>query len=319
MIIGIFICMSIGIVSLVGCSLLDLPGAASFAIFFGLVFGNISPDTVRQYKQGIAYCEKVFLPISIILMGFAMQLETLKSIGKIGTVSVTTSIFSALLSMILLYILNNKNRVILLLGIGNAICGSSAIAATAQILRSSEEDTGLSMAVVNLLGVFGILIIPAICYALGFTAETSGIMIGSSLQAVGQVSAASFTMGATHGEVATVVKMARILFLGPVIMLFILFLSTEKNKNGSSMFIPGFIIGFFMTFLFGSLFELPLSLLNLISLVEKVLLISAMTAIGCKINLISMIKNSSKTLLWGLGIWLIQLISLTLVLSSMND
>ena len=205
------------------------------------------------------------------------------------------------------------------MGIGNAICGSSAIAATAQILRSSEEDTGLSMAVVNLLGVFGILIIPAICYALGFTAETSGIMIGSSLQAVGQVSAASFTMGATHGEVATVVKMARILFLGPVIMLFILVLSTEKKKNGSSMFIPGFIIGFFMTFLFGSLFELPLNLLNLFSLVEKVLLISAMAAIGCKINLISMIKNSSKTLLWGSGIWLIQLISLTLVLSSVTD
>lgn len=314
MLAGVFICVSIGVLSWAGCSLLGIPGAATFAIFFGLILGNISPYTIKQYRSGITYCEKVLLPLSIILMGFSMKIGTLTSIGKSGLISIAASILTALLVMNLLYIFNKKNQIILLLGIGNAICGSSAIAASSPVLKSSEAETGLSIAVINLLGVCGIILMPALCHALNFTEETSGLLIGSSLQAVGQVSAAGHTVGAVSGEVATVIKMARILFLGPVILLFILFFSKPEKNNNLFTYIPAFIVGFFITFILGNLLSIPTKVSSAIRILEANLLVSAMAAIGCKINVKSLMNKSSMALLWGFVIWLFQIIVLVGVL-----
>lgn len=311
---GVFICVCIGVLSWAGCSLLGIPGAATFAIFFGLILGNVSPYTIKQYKPGITYCEKVLLPLSIVLMGFSMEIGTLTSIGKTGSIAISASIFTALFAMTLLYLFNKRNQIILLLGVGNAICGSSAIAASSPVLKSNEAETGLSIAVVNLLGVIGIALMPALCHIFNFTEETSGILIGSSLQAVGQVSAAGYTVGAVSGEVATVIKMARILFLGPVILLLILFFSKPEKKNGLFTYIPAFIVGFFITFLLSNFLSLPTNVKSIIRIFEVNLLVSAMVAIGCKINVKALISQSSKALFWGLVIWLFQMIILVIVL-----
>ena len=87
-----------------------------------------------------------------------------------------------------------------------------------------------------------------------------------------------------------------------------------EKSNGLFTYIPAFIVGFFLTFLLSNFLSLPANIKSIIHTFEVSLLVSAMVAIGCKINVKALISQSSKALLWGLLIWLLQLIILMSVL-----
>ena len=110
-----------------------------------------------------------------------------------------------------LYCIFNNKKTSLLLGVGNAVCGSSAIAAVSPVIKAEESDTGISIGVVNFLGTIGIFILPALAIkVLHFADLQASTLIGGSLQAVGQVVAAGFSVSDNVGEIATIIKMARI-------------------------------------------------------------------------------------------------------------
>lgn len=103
-------------------------------------------------------------------------------------------------------------KVALLLGIGNGFCGSSAIGATEHIIGVEKKDAGLSIAVVNFLGTVGMFLLPIVgTLFLKFDHLNSGLLIGNTLQAVGNVAAAGFSVSPLSGQTAMIVKMARIL------------------------------------------------------------------------------------------------------------
>lgn len=276
-------------------------GSVTIAILLGILVGNITPN-VSDYRNGMLFAEKRILPVAIALLGVELQLATLAELGPFAAIVIFGSIGTALLVSIRVgKMFGYTRRFSILMGAGNGICGSSAVAATGIALNSDEKDTGLAISVVNLLGTLGIFLLPTIVQLLGFETTESGLLIGGTLQAVGQVVAAGFALGDDVGSVATVVKMGRVLMLGPVVIL--LFTLMNRRQSGgntpSPISIPWFIVGFAVLSVISSIGLFSNEMIDFIKVGGKYLLVIAMAGVGMRIHFLTLYRAGPKAFLFG--------------------
>tara|TARA_R110002096_G_scaffold92144_10_gene208364 strand:+ start:12710 stop:13699 length:990 start_codon:yes stop_codon:yes gene_type:complete len=309
---GVVLCSLVGFVALRSSAYIPL-GAITLAIILGIIVGN-SLSISDHFKSGINYSEKYLLSIAIALLGVQLNFSILQELGYttilmiVFTMGVT--IFS---SLIFAKWCGFDNRFALLLGLGNGICGSSAIAATKDIVGANDEQVGLSIAIVNFLGTIGIFLLPFIShYLLNLSDLNAGVLIGNTLQAVGQVLAAGFSVSQPTGEAATIVKMVRILLLAPVILTLIFVFSRVNMKTNEDIKIayriPLFVIGFFSFSLIQTFGLLNQEQVNVVSKMSYYALIVAMSGIGLKIAFDGIVKNGKKALLVASMIFGLQII-----------
>src|SRR6185436_16592461 len=102
---------------------------------------------------------------------------------------------------------------------GTSICGASAIIGANAVTRAADEDVSYSVATVTVMGLVSMVIYPHLSAWLRLSAPDYGIWVGSSIHEVAQVVAAGFQRGAAAGQVATVVKLTRVLLLAPGLLL----------------------------------------------------------------------------------------------------
>ena len=137
-------------------------GGIPLAIILGLIIGNLK-KTPPFCCSGILFAEKKLLNLAIILLGLEFNLEHLDHLNN----GLIFSIFFLVLATILVSILIGKaikisNSLSLLLGIGNAICGASAIAATSHLITQKKEEIVVAIGVINILGLLGLFILPQV-------------------------------------------------------------------------------------------------------------------------------------------------------------
>ena len=290
-------------------------GEVTIAILLGVLAGNLLPD-MQLYTPGVLAAEKRLLPVAIALLGVELQLATLVQLGPVAALIIAATITTSIVvSLQLARLFGYSRNFALLMGAGNGVCGSSAVAATGIAIGAREEETGISISIVNLLGTIGIFVVPALASLLALPQTESGIMVGSTLQAVGQVVAAGFSVGDGAGSVAIVVKMGRVLMLGPVVILIAAYIrrgiSTEVK---APIQVPRFIIGFFILSVLASLSILPADWIAPIRLAGKLLLIVAMAGIGMRIQIRTLFRSGPAALLYGALIWLAQIVVVTVLL-----
>ncbi len=310
---GIGLCILIAITAFLLSPAIPI-GSVTIAIVLGIFIRNLLKPAAK-FDRGIAFSEKHILSFAIALMGINLNYRILSQLGLKTLFLILASITLTLTVSILLGRLFHLNkRFSLLLGIGNAICGSSAIAATKEIVGANEEEAGLSIAIVNFLGTLGIFALPFIgSVVLNFSDANSGILIGNTLQAVGQVVAAGFSLGELSGQTATIVKMTRILMLTPLILILI-FSFAGKAVGGAGkgtskkLSVPVFVVGFVLFSLIPAFRLLPESAIQIISNMSKYALLLAMAGIGLKITFRSLVQDGKNALLLGTVIFMIQII-----------
>ena len=285
-------------------------GVAAIAIILGIVIGNTLKFS-DKYNAGITYAEKTLLSFAIALMGINLDFSILAQLGMKTLVLIILSMILTIFSAVFIgkfYGIDKKLS--LLLGIGNGVCGSSAISASAPIIKSKNSFIGLSVAIVNLLGTIGIFLVPFIALSFGLSDIDAGILIGNTLQAVGQVTAGGFSISSDAGVSATTVKMGRVLLLTPLVLILIYI----YNKNGSSSTssqkakIPTFIIFFIIFSLISSFSLVGEDIKNIISNISHYTLIIAMSAIGLKIHFNSVKGDGKVALKIASLVFLIQII-----------
>jgi uncharacterized integral membrane protein (TIGR00698 family) len=216
-------------------------------------------------------------------------------------------------SALLAKMLKWKLSLALLLGIGNGVCGSSAIAATEHIIGADKEDVGLAVAVVNFLGTIGMLFLPLLgTMILKLTDIRAGILIGNTLQAVGQVTAGGFAISNIAGQTATVVKMGRILMLTPLIFILLGIFSQKASQSQQNakkaQRVPLFILGFILFSIISTFHILPENVLKALSAISHSALLVAMAGIGLKITFGSILRKGRAALLIGSLVFLIQIV-----------
>lgn len=309
---GVSLTVLIAIITIVLSIFIPI-GAVALGIIFGVLIGNIFTLN-PSFFSGIRFSEKSILSLAIILMGVNLNFGIIQELGFKSIIIIFLSIvFTIFTAVILSKILRLKPKLGLLLGIGNGICGSSAIAATEQIIGADEDDVGLSVAIVNFLGTIGIFLIPFVSkIVLNFSDIHSAFLIGDTLQAVGQVVASGYSINNEVGHTATIIKMMRILMLTPVLLSLIV-VFRQRRKDIKTNFVkkksfPFFIIGFILMSSIPSFHLLPESWIDIVGKASHYLLVIAMVGIGLKVSFSSILKNGKKALLVGSLVFLFQII-----------
>jgi len=294
---GLILTILISLCAIVLSSIIPI-GSVAIAIILGIFIGNLV-SIGSKFNDGITYAEKSILSFAIALMGINLDFTVLSQLGSKTLIIIVLGMIVTICSGIVLgKIFSIDKKLALLLGIGNGVCGSSAISATAPVIKPQKSFIGLSVAIVNLLGTIGIFLVPAIALAVGLNDIDAGILIGNTLQAVGQVTAGGFSISNEAGISATTVKMGRVLLLTPLILILIYFFNKQgSNQEKQKLSIPTFILFFILFSLISSFGLVNNSITTAISSLSHFTLIIAMSGIGLKIKF-SSIKDDGKTALY---------------------
>ncbi|MBD3868036.1 MAG: putative sulfate exporter family transporter [Acidobacteria bacterium] len=312
---GVALASGLGILSvfLSRSGLIPFAGAITIAIVLGILVGNFAPVS-RIRPEGISWCETVLLSWAVALMGLNLDFGVLADMRGGGGAAVITVVIVVAATLGIALVVGRSvglpRSLSLLLGVGSAICGSSAIAAVAPLVTRDRSEIGLSISVVNLLGVIGIFLLPAIVVLQGLGESSGGLLIGGSLQAVGHVVAAGFSVSDGVGELATVVKMFRILLLGPVVIG--VGLAMRSRGSASWRLVPGYIVAFIVLAVVGNLGILPEGWTGAVKTVSKVMLAVAMAGVGLRIQVAGLIRQGPRALLAGGAIFVVQIVLLSL-------
>src|SRR5205807_895270 len=118
-----------------------------------------------------------------------------------------------------------------LLAVGTCICGGTAIALVAPLIRAKEEETSYAVAVIALWGVAAILIYPLGAHELGVSNEDFGLFAGTAIHSTPQVVGAGIVYSEESGKIATAVKLVRNCFMAPLAMLIALWFATQQVRD----------------------------------------------------------------------------------------
>jgi len=276
---------------------------ATVAIIFGMIVGNIFYTTFHSedsgFKSGVKWAEKDLLMFAIALMGINLNFTMLANLGvQTILIIVAGMVFTIFMGVLLGKLFKLNPKLSLMIGIGNGVCGSSAIAATSGIAKVHSNDIGISIALVNLMGTIGIFLAPFLAHSLGFSDIQAGVFTGNTLQAVGQAVAAGFSISDEAGHYATVVKMGRVLLLVPLVLILIYIAKKESQKSGEEVTgktkigVPSFILWFVFFSVIASLGWLPKEIETLISSFSHYITLIAMSAIGLMIHFGTIVKTA---------------------------
>ena len=225
------------------------------ALVLGMIVRNAIPAVVRL-KAGVDTMVKKWLPVGIVLLGAGLNFYDLVQ------VAVQVAIGAAVLIALLIVVSRITSRWFgvdaklgMLIGVGTAICGSSAIVAVAPVVEARDEEMAYSIGAVNLLGVAAMLIYPVLGSLFDIDADIYGAWCGLGIHATPQVIAAGFAHpvdGQTAGEMATIVKLVRISLLGPAVFAVGAWYAHRKRQESVyigqpirySKLVPGFVVVF---------------------------------------------------------------------------
>lgn len=276
---------------------------ATVAIIFGMIVGNIFYNTFHgdgsHFKAGVKWAEKDLLMFAIALMGINLNFTMLANLGvKTLLIIILGMVFTIFMGILLGKLFKLNSKLALMIGIGNGVCGSSAIAATSSIAKVKNDDIGISIALVNLMGTVGIFLAPFLAHLLGFSDIQAGIFTGNTLQAIGQAVAAGFSISDESGHYATVVKMGRVLLIVPIVFILIYIAKKESQKNDedvnekAKVGVPSFILWFVFFSVIASIGLLPKEVETLIATVSHYITLIAMSAIGLMIHFSTIVKTA---------------------------
>lgn len=273
--------------------------ALVIAILLGTIVRSIwTPG--KTWQSGIAFSAKFLLEIAVVLLGASVSAATILAAGPLLLLGVTGVVAIAIpLSFLIGRMLGLPKRMALLVACGNSICGNSAIAAVAPVIGADGEDIAASIAFTAVLGVVVVLGLPAVGLALGMSGLAFGTLAGLTVYAVPQVIAAASPLGPIAVQMGTLVKLVRVLMLGPVCLALSLlspFLAPRAQggnaaahgstgkRPGIARLVPWFIIGFLVLVVCRSLGLIPLGAVPTIGRVATLLTVVSMAALGLGVD-----------------------------------
>jgi uncharacterized integral membrane protein (TIGR00698 family) len=279
--------------------------AAVIAIILGILSRN-SGLLPGIFLPGIRAFEKILI-LGIVLIGASLNFQTIGSQGaKILAIIVT----SMTVSFFVIYFFGKIFRLPLalavLLAVGTTICGGSAIAVTAPLIKAREEETSYAIGTIALWGFIAILLYPKIAQAMAVTDTHFGIFAGTAIHSTPQVVGAGFIFSDLAGKTATAVKLVRNCFMVPVAFLIALWYthmagSPEKKKTRVDVVraFPWFLFGYFFLAVLNTLGYFSAEGINAFNTGGKFLILLGLAGIGLNTVFSSFKKVGLKPLLVG--------------------
>ena len=266
------------------------------AILVGMVIRTLWTPPAGA-EAGIAFTAKEVLEVAVLLLGVSVDLPLLLRAGPALAVGIVLLVVLGLaLSYGIGRALGLPHKLAVLVACGNSICGNSAIAAVAPVIDADAEHVASAIAFTAILGVAVVLGLPLLVRPLDLSFYQYGVLAGLTVYAVPQVLAAAFPVSALSGQVGTLVKLVRVLMLGPVVVFFALLHRAPASVAGGptdaarpafrpTRFVPWFIVGFLALAGLRSAGVLPAAVAAPARALSSWLTIAAMAALGLGVDL----------------------------------
>ena len=276
------------------------------ALFLGIIFVNIFGQVFNADK-----IIKIVLQVSIVGLGFGINLKQALQAGSEGFLFTVFSItLIVVLGIVLGYIFRIDKIITQLISFGTAICGGSAIAAIAPILKADGKQTSVSLGIIFLLNALALFIFPEIGQYFHLSQNQFGIWSAIAIHDTSSVVGAASKYGHEALQTATTVKLARALWIIPIS-----FVLSFLNKSGGKIKIPYFIGFFVLAILVNSYFPAIKEVTNYVVDFSKSSLKVALFLIGTGLSFQNLRNIGIKPLLLGIILWVvISVISLFAVL-----
>jgi len=276
---------------------------AMIAILLGIFFGNAFK--VRDgFQKGLDFTREYILKLGIIFLGFQLKPFEFLSFGKIAIPLIVICIISVLIVIKFLIIkLKIPTRMAYLISIGSTVCGTTAIMATAPVIKANKNEVSYAIANITLFGILSMLLYPYFAnFYFDGNSLFAGLFLGTAIHETSQVAAAGLIYDQQFNSpetlnIATVTKLIRNTFLIIMIPLFAFLynrgLTKEKNYSIIDIF-PYFVLGFVAMIILRNIGDQVfvtynndnwIEIINSIKFFSKVFLTMAMAAIGLSTNL----------------------------------
>lgn len=320
MIKGILVCLVIALPAWLLGKALPIIGGPVFGILFGMILAFIKRPA--SFDSGIKYTSKAILQYAIILLGFEMNMF---NVIKVGGQSLLVMLFTLSSSFITAYIagkaLKVDGKTATLIGVGTSICGGSAIAATAPVIRANDEDVAQAISTIFLFNIIAVFIFPPLGHLMGLSDTGFGMWAGTAINDTSSVVAAGASWSSAAGNntalaFATIVKLTRTLMIVPITLVLAIYttrkIRRENAANGESgnnfsiaKIFPWFVLGFVLTALINTFLPIPAAVSSTLVQIGKFMIVMAMTAIGLNTNLKKLLTNGLKPIFLGLCCWFV--------------
>ena len=310
----IIIGLATWLATFIGGSVFPLLGTAISAILIGMIIRHTPFIYNLLDKATNKFITSYVLKGGIVLLGFTMSIQILNKVGIILIVVMAAVILGSITTSILV----NKgvkanSKLSLLIGIGTSICGGSAIVASAPIMDAEDEDVAVAITTMFVFSMTALVVLPIVGNMFGFSDQFYGIVAGLAVNDTPSVLATSFSWSDEAGEIATLVKVAKTLFIIPITLglVYLKFYQQRKNSlnnhsqkvgitwSQTKSIIPMFVVYFTLAFIVASVVSIPAEITSLIKDASKLMFTFALVAIGLGVHVKQIKKAGIKPILIG--------------------
>jgi uncharacterized integral membrane protein (TIGR00698 family) len=276
-----------------------------------------SPVTKFKFDKGVKYSGKILLQYSIVLLGFGMNLF---HVLKVGSQSLYIIAFTLSASFLTAYFvgkaINIEGKTATLIGVGTSICGGSAIAATAPVIKAEDKDVANAISTIFLFNIIAVFIFPALGNMLGLSDKGFGMWAGTAINDTSSVVAAGTAWSNAAGNnialgFATIVKLTRTLMIVPITIVLALYTAhrerkKQKQEAGKSFsfikIFPWFVVGFVAAAVINTFCNISAISGHLVT-AGKFMIVMSMAAIGLNTDLKKLLINGFKPVFLGICCW----------------
>ncbi|RSM69349.1 putative sulfate exporter family transporter [Amycolatopsis sp. WAC 01375] len=295
-------------------------GGPVFGILLGVIAASAVPALrTTRWTPGYAVASKPVLQLSIVILGTGLSLQEVLRVGgeslpvMLGTLAIALG--GAWLLGRWLGVLGDTRT---LIAVGTGICGASAIAATAAVIKPKQADIAYAIGTIFTFNIAAVLLFPPLGHLLGMSPQAFGLWAGTAINDTSSVVAASFAYDGDAGPHGVVVKLTRTLTLIPIVLT--LAISTAHRttsgpaepRTGFTLrglpwrrVVPLFLLGFIAAATLESLGAIPASWHPALSFLGTFLITTALAGIGLTLRLADLRKAGHRPLLLGGLLWVL--------------
>ena len=299
------------------------PDAIVLSLVGGVVVRALWVPTPR-FQGGILFTGKQVLEWAIVLLGLTTNLRTFATAGAPLLAGIIFAVAAAIaVGVVVGRAVGLSHAHALLVASGNAICGNSAIVAVAAVNGANKEEVASSIAYTAVFGVAVVLALPILAPLLHLTDFQYGVVTGLSVYAVPQVLAAAYPVSMVSGQTGMLVKLARVLLLGPVVLLVAIWerkrgVSGDAAASRKASYLPWFVVGFILAAVVRTAGVVPAPVTDVARSVSHWATVASMAALGLGVEVaavrrvggrVAVAVTASLAFLLVLSVWLARVVS----------
>ena len=283
---------------LMGAGLAIYSQQAALALFLGiglaLTVGAAPLNDASRLSRGA-------LQSGVVILGLALPFREVVTLGSANGAAVSVMVLATLVSgLILLKLVRTDDVSGKLLTTGTAVCGGTAVATLAPVIKAENQQVAQTLTIIFVLNGIAILLFPAIGHALDLSQQQFGMWAAVAIHDTSSVVGAAAAYGDEALTTAATLKILRILWLIPVI---IVASYSMKRISANEIRIPLFVAGFIIVSLIGGYFQFDGGVTSLFSLISKSLFGLALFLIGSQMSLESLKTICPRLIGMALVLW----------------